>query len=215
MRKDELHMRPQDVEKKKEDFSEYSVEFQELIKREGIEKLLRECHFNKSFEAWKEERESAAKLMKRGGKILDFGCANGFLLACLKEWSEKELECFGLDSDPHAIERARNLFPEGAENHFPFIEEISDEFPKRFDTVYWNVWDDVDFSEGISRNYLERLKERARGGRIILGLYHADPQENETKMEWLKANGYTPTEIIQEKNGHIFVAIDVPEEEGE
>lgn len=199
-------------EKHDGDLTEYSEEFQEFVRKEGMEKLLKECHFHGSFEEWKKERKSAAKLIDREGTILDFGCANGFLLACLREWSKRDLECFGVDTDKNAIENARTLFPKNAEKHFPLLEEIA-VLPEHFDMVYWNVWDDIDLSDETGIQYLSRLKGRIKGGgRMILGFYHPDAEENAKKVKWLQENGYVPTQIMIDENGHQFVAIDIPEE---
>lgn len=195
------------------DFGKYSPRFQEIVRTKGMERLLRECHFEGSFEAWKEQRETAAKLIHKDGKILDFGCANGFLLACLREWSGKELECYGIDSDSVAIEHARELFPENAEEHFPFMtEEAREKLPKKFETIYWNVWDNVNFTDERRIVQLKKLEEHAKGGRIILGFYHPSPDENKKKLRDLQGGGYAFAEVIRDQNGHIFAALDISED---
>lgn len=206
----ERSMETPEVGTRPADLSGYSEGFQRLVAEKGLSRLLYESHFGGDFESWRTQREGVARLIERDGKILDFGCANGFLLACLKEWSNRDLECYGIDSDPEAIRRARELFPEESKEHFPESVEAKEVLPKRFDTIYWNVWDDFDVSLPENKIYLERLKEYAKGGRIILGFCHADPEENRTKVEWLQENGNVFAEILIEENGHIFAALDIP-----
>ncbi len=47
---------------------------------------------------WKMHRSLIARAVHKSGSILDIGCANGFLLRCLMEWSSHALVPYGFDA---------------------------------------------------------------------------------------------------------------------
>src|ERR1700730_14615301 len=52
-----------------------------------------------TFEDWVRLRIRIAECVDRAGSFLDIGCANGFLLECLLEWTQRKgiaIEPFGL-----------------------------------------------------------------------------------------------------------------------
>jgi len=194
-----------------DDIGGYSEKFREKVHRFGIRKLLDGSHFGGDFASWEAQRRDGATLISKPGTILDFGCANGFLLACYQEWSGVDLEAFGVDSDEMAVNAARELFHDVAKNHFFSPSHDGDEkVPKQFDFAFWNVWDDAEFDEVKNRMILDELLSRTRGGRTILGFYHPDSAVNERKLAWLSEHGYTVSDVKRSENGHIFAAIDVP-----
>ena len=188
----------------------YSVEFREKIRRFGMRKLLEGSHFGSNFTDWEAQRRDGAGLISKPGTILDFGCANGFLLACYQEWSGVDLEAFGVDSDEAAVNAARELFNDEVKDHFFSPSQDNEKIPKRFDYAFWNVWDNAEFDELKNRMILDELLNRTKGGRIILGFYHPDPSVNQRKIAWLTEHGYAVSETKTSVNGHIFAAIDVP-----
>jgi Methyltransferase domain len=189
----------------------YSEGFRDRVHRFGMRKLLDGSHFGGEFSDWKKQRRDGAVFISKPGTILDFGCANGFLLTCYQEWSSVDLEAFGVDSDEAAVNAARELFDDTAKDHF--FSPSQDDFakiPKRFDYAFWNVWDNAEFDESKNRMILDELLNRTKGGRTILGFYHPDSVVNARKLAWLSEHRYAITETKISENGHIFAAIDVP-----
>jgi 16S rRNA G1207 methylase RsmC len=142
-------------------------------------------------EHWVENRKPICGAIEKPGTLLDIGCANGFLLACLKLWSEHQITPYGVDIDAGSLEVARGLLPDYA-SHFVqcSLEKLSERFelglPTRFDYVYWNVWDGLDFNEALYQTYAENAFDAARGGgRLILGFYDTDHDAIDKQLEWL------------------------------
>jgi SAM-dependent methyltransferase len=189
----------------------YSEGFRNRVHRFGMRKLLDGSHFGGDFASWEAQRRDGAAFISKPGTILDFGCANGFLLACYQEWSGVDLEAFGVDSDEALVNAARELFVDTAKDHFfsPSQDDY-EKIPKRFDYAFWNVWDNAEFSESKNRMILDELLNRTKGGRTILGFYHPDPSVNKRKLAWLSEHGYAISEAKTSSNGHIFAAINVP-----
>ena len=78
--------------------------------------LLQGCCFVGSYEAWERGRRDLGRYVIGARSVLDLGCANGFLLRCLMEWTKSAFVPFGVDVIANRIEAARALFPEQAEN---------------------------------------------------------------------------------------------------
>ncbi|UJR34638.1 hypothetical protein I4U23_027415 [Adineta vaga] len=56
-----------------------------------------------TFQFWKSTRAFVIDAINKNGTVLDIGCANGFLLACLTEWlQEKSITIvpYGIECDP-------------------------------------------------------------------------------------------------------------------
>ena len=105
----------------------YSERFRKLIdSQEQIIKLLYGCHFNSdNFPLWEQNRWFISKAINQDGTILDIGCANGFLLKCLQEWTSYRLVPFGVDTDKELIKQAKDLFSDLQNNFAELgIEEI-------------------------------------------------------------------------------------------
>lgn len=173
-----------------------SQEFQELISsEEKLKELLAGSGFHPepwdketAFKKWEEGRCFIADAVNQDGSILDYGCANGFLLRCLQEWTGKQLDPYGLDINKDAIAKARELFPE-AQSHFRTLDESDKDFPKTFDIVYWNVWDNYDFAEEQDRLLKRLLEGTNNGGRLILGIYE-HKNSNEEVVKQIEKLGY-------------------------
>jgi trans-aconitate methyltransferase len=106
------------------------------------------------------------------GSLLDLGCANGFLLECLREWGAergRDLVPFGLDLSPELVALARQRLPDFASN-FHVGNAWSWSPPRRFTYVYI-VADIVPFTHLGS--HLRRLlcEFVEPGGRLIVGSY--------------------------------------------
>lgn len=129
--------------------------------------------------AWQDSRKFILEAIDRPGTILDYGCANGFLLRSLIEWSPHSLTPFGVDVDDARLQQARQMFPGREAN---FINSASADATQLcaggFDFVYWAVGDNVDFDRVDHRRWFTKVdKLVAAGGRLILGFY-ADAESN-------------------------------------
>lgn len=158
-------------------------------------------------EHWTQNRKPICGAIERAGTLLDIGCANGFLLACLQFWSEHQITPYGVDIDAGSLELARALLPEYA-SHFVqcSLEKLptrtSFGLPTRFDYVYWNVWDGLDFKEPLYQTYAENAFAAARG-RVILGFYDSDHEFVKRQLEWLLGRFGSFTEKLEP--GVVFV----------
>ena len=133
---------------------------------------VRQSGFGGGAERWRAEREPILDAVTANGTILDVGCANGFLLACLVSWARGrglKLVPYGIDCGPRLIELAKARLPEFA-SHF-WIANAWDWKPrKRFDYIY-AVYD------CLPTSYLPAWVERALHemltpkGVLILGAY--------------------------------------------
>lgn len=139
---------------------------------------------------WEGQRRLIAKAIHHPGTLLDVGCANGLLLRCLLDWSPHPLVPYGIDPDPQRLDAARGLLPEYASHLAPIglgeLRRLSDyALPTRFDFVYWNVWDDLEFEQPWAQRYLDEALG-ATASRLILGFYGPSLEAIEKKLAWLR-----------------------------
>jgi hypothetical protein len=87
---------------------------------------------------WREARELILDAVPADGSFLDVGCANGYLLECLDEWSRERglaLSLYGLELNPELADAARRRLPTLA--HHIYTGNISDwQPPHRFTYVH-------------------------------------------------------------------------------
>ena len=86
---------------------------------------------------WIQARGLIADAIDRAGTFLDIGCANGYLMESLAQWSPAKgyrLEMYGLDISPELIAAARQRLPQWADRLF-VGNAIDWEPPSRFDFV--------------------------------------------------------------------------------
>ncbi len=162
----------------------YSEEFKKWITDDKKIKFLAEgCSvFGANYENWKSMRRVIAKSINKNGTILDVGCGNGFLLRCLQEWSNYDLEPYGIDRNIDYIRLAKELFSSKSDN-FVLLNFLDNDLtdmskygmPKRYDFVYWAVCNSMKFDNVIERELIENfLQLVSDGGRLILGLYESN-----------------------------------------
>jgi len=121
---------------------------------------------------WRSEREPILDAVQRHGSLLDLGCANGFLVECLRGWGAERgfaLVPFGLDLSAELIDLARQRLSEFTSN-FYVGNAWSWSPPQRFTYVY-SLADVVPLTH--LRSYLSRLRREflEPDGRLIIGSY--------------------------------------------
>jgi hypothetical protein len=190
-----------------------NLEAQELMNAfPSVKSLIEGSHVSGNnlpdlLEHWVENRKPIINAIEKPGTLLDIGCANGFLLACLQFWSKYQIMPYGVDIDASSLEMARALLPEYT-NHFApcslenLPRRVNLGLPELFDYVYWNVWDGLDFNEPLYQNYAENAFKAAQG-RVILGFYDSDHEFVNRQLEWLVKRFGAFTEKLEP--GVVFV----------
>ncbi|MFA6384929.1 MAG: methyltransferase domain-containing protein [Candidatus Omnitrophota bacterium] len=185
----------------------YSAKFKKLISdKEKVKQLLSGSHFlSTDFRSWENARKFISKSIHKDGRMLDIGCANGFLLLCLQEWSRHKLEPFGIDNRNEAIEACKNNFKaykkRFAVRNVCEMSKLPSCFPKKFDMVFWCVWKDWYFKRDHETGALnDVLRLVAPGGRLILGFYDGEKRAIES-IKRFKELGLRLARIIKNPTG--------------
>jgi SAM-dependent methyltransferase len=145
-----------------------------------------------SVEDWAYKRELLADAFDRDGDFLDVGCASGYLMETLAEWSRargRAIEPYGLDIAPELADLARRRLPRWADRIFAgnAIEWVP---PRRFDFVRTGL---EYVPVGRQRDLVARLlgEAVAPGGRLIIGVFGEErdetregPSEEERVAGW-------------------------------
>ena len=165
----------------------YSAKFKRyILDPEKVKKLINDSDFRGiKFEDWENARRFISKYINKDGKILDIGCANGFFLLCLQEWSGYKLEPFGIDRKEEVIGEAKKFFKNHKENFIKKnvfkISELPSNFPKKFDIIFWSVWREWEFKLSDEVRALNEVLQLVKpGGRLIFGFY--DGREKSVKQ---------------------------------
>ena len=151
--------------------------------------------FHGGSERWRSERGPILDAIDSDGSLLDVGCANGYLLACLVRWGAER----GIDITPHGLDlgakligMAKGRLPEFSGNfHVGNVWEWQP--PMRYDYVYmlWDCLPQSRLAEGIRRLLRDFLTP---GGRLILGSYGSRSRKEEAFdiAEFVRKMGIEP-----------------------
>lgn len=137
-----------------------------------------------TFEEWTRLRIPISECVDASGTFLDIGCANGFLLECLLDWTKKKginIIPYGLDMSAPLVELARKRLPQFKTRMF-HGNALDWHPPLRFDYVRTGI-------EYVPLNYrkayLSRLlNEFIADGGALLVVHYRGSQEDLT-TDWI------------------------------
>lgn len=164
------------------------------------------CVRGADYETWEKQRRFIAETIHHSGSIIDIGCANGFLLRCLQEWSEYALTPYGIDVNEESIDDAKKLFSNLSKNFeaVSFRDFLAGKhgLPETYDFIYWNVWDDWYFDENEKIQQVRVLLEKVNlGGRLVLGFYDAEKAKNCNRVNQLTDAGFELNDVVENPSG--------------
>ncbi len=137
-----------------------------------------------SFEDWTRLRIPICECVETSGTFLDIGCANGFLLECLLDWTMRKdvtIEPYGLDYSKKLVDLARQRL-KGFPNNVFVGNAWNWEPPIRFDYVRTEVsYVPVNMAE----TFLSRLLNRflVEGGKLLVAQYRS--RREDLSAEWI------------------------------
>ena len=128
---------------------------------------------------WEQKRRFIADTITGDGTILDIGCAGGFFLKSLQQWSGHKLVPYGVDIIDDYIRAAKDLFHDQKNNfavldvkNIAKIEEVG--LPKHFDFVFWNFLGPKYFNDPNLEQTISSIIALANK-RVIIGFYRGNP----------------------------------------
>ncbi len=192
--------------------SSYSKDFQGLLNPpEKLKDLLINCSFSGTFEAWEQRKAFIASATHKDGSFLDIGCGNGFLIKCLQEWSEHTLIPYGIDINTQYVEIAKELFPKHQQNFTVLdinnISNLTKNLPGQYDFVFYsNNWSqNAPYQREVER--INSLVEYVNpGGRLIIGFYSQNKDNNLQAVEALQSLGIKFSEVLHNPHDTNLVA---------
>ena len=139
----------------------------------------------------------AIELITKGSKILDIGCATGYLA---KELSQMECEVWGVDFDKKAIKKAEKYTKKAVAADFECLESLP--FPRKyFDYVLlMDVIEHLRFPERIFNVVRRHVK---KSGKLIISV----PNIAHASMRWSLFRGnfeYTTTGLMDSTHYHFY-----------
>lgn len=144
-------------------------------------------------EDWVRLRIPISECITRSGPFLDIGCANGFLLECLLNWTKTkglDLVPYGLDYGPELVKLARQRLP--AFKDSIFLGNAWDwQPPRRFTYVRTEA---VYVPNNLRVAYLKRLLSEFLEEEGVLLVAHYRGSDRDLTRDWLdedlKAEGF-------------------------
>lgn len=141
-----------------------------------------------SFEDWTRLRIPVCECIETCGTFLDVGCANGFLLECLLDWTKKkgiEIEPYGLDYSHKLASLAKKRLAgqdKAFEDHI-FVGNAWDwEPPFRFDYVRAET---CYVPANLCQEFVSKLVDRflVPGGKLLLAQYRS--RREDLSGDWI------------------------------
>lgn len=134
-------------------------------------------------ERWERARRVILDAVSSGGSFLDVGCANGYLLKSLVEWSKEvgiSLEPFGIDLSNKLAARAQERFRDYP-HHFSVGNILEWRGDQRFDYVRVEI---EYVPQSVTRPWITRLLQEvvAPSGTLIVTSYGSRSRGIEPKM---------------------------------
>ena len=146
---------------------------------------------------WTYARSLICDAVERDGSFLDIGCANGFLMECMKKWAAergRRIEPHGLDISPELADLARNRLAGWADSIYTG-NVLTWSPPQRFDFVRTGL---EYVPDRRRRDLVHRILDDlvAENGRLIVGTYSGerigpDPLEREISSWGFDVAGHT------------------------
>jgi SAM-dependent methyltransferase len=153
------------------------------------------------FEEWVRLRIPISECIETPGTFLDIGCANGFLLECLLDWTMRKgvrLEPYGVDYSEKLVDLAKERLKGFADNIF--VGNAWDwEPPMRFDYVN-TALEYVPMN--LAEPYISRLLNDflVEGGKLLVAQYRS--RREDLSRDWvddhLSRMGFS---VIESKSG--------------
>lgn len=135
-------------------------------------------------ERWTKCRKPVAECINESGMFLDIGCANGYLLECVKKWTEEKglsIVPFGVDISSKLVELARYRLPEFKNNIF-VGNGLTWESPQKFDYVRTEL---CYVPEPFYKKYVDRLVKEFlnKNGKLLIVEYRS--RRDDEAKEWI------------------------------
>ena len=153
------------------------------------------------FEDWVRLRIPISECVETSGTFLDIGCANGFLLECLLDWTMRkgvQLEPYGVDYSEKLVDLAKERLKGFADNIF-VGNAWEWEPPMRFDYVSTAV---EYVPMNLAEPYISRLLNDflVEGGKLLVAQYRS--RREDLSRDWvddhLSRMGFS---VIESKSG--------------
>ncbi len=146
-------------------------------------------------EDWEYSRSLIAHAIDHDGSFLDVGCANGYLLESLPDWTPHRLDLYGLDIAPELVDLARRRLP-GLANHIEAGNVLEWQPGRRFDFARANL-------DAVPSKRRRQLVGHLLGfsDRLIIGVFNEQVEERPTE-ELLRAWGYRIAGRSERSNRH-------------
>ena len=135
-----------------------------------------------TLDSWIKRRRFVARGVHTRGPFLDIGCANGFFLRSLQEWSPYAIVPYGIDTNAELVNKARILFPRQSDHFavaaFRDVSRLAHfGLPSHFTFVYLNLWDGWTFTSVDEVTLLRAARSTVLpGGRLLLSIHRSTPE---------------------------------------